>query len=129
VWDPSAIAEDDPRATPGWLLAFDHDPISGAVYAGNQNGEVTKWIDQRRVDGWGLGRRRSMIVDLTVHEDGRHIAVLDSRGFIEVLDAADGESLLTLGPIPGSPRSVSIHGDVLHVHSSDGRFQSWGQSD
>jgi WD40 repeat protein/tRNA A-37 threonylcarbamoyl transferase component Bud32 len=127
VWDPRRLNWEEPLAIPGWIVAFTHDPATDTSYAGSQNGLVSKWRSEIRVPDWGIGRRRSMIQDLALHPEGRYLVTLDSRGFIEVLDTVDGEPMVMLGPLPGTPESISIDGGVVTAHASDGRALRWGE--
>ncbi len=127
-WEPIIRTNEAGDTHPGWVLAFAASPNGDVLFIGNQNGEVTKWVNGRRVSGWGIGRRRSMIRDIALHQNGEHVVVLDSRGFLDVLNVDSGEPLVTLGPISGTPIGIAIRGDTVTAYASRGRSRSWGNA-
>ena len=109
----------------GWLLSYaEAADDTGDWFAGGHNGDVVR----HGTISWGLNTRRTSIIGLAVHPDGRHLAVLGSAGTIDIVDARLGERICTIGPVPGEPVSISIdeNGQSLKVHARDGSTHRWG---
>ena len=124
---PERIA--DPQI--GWLLSYaEAADGKGDWFAGGHNGDVVRHGSNGDVS-WSLNSRRTSIVGLAAHPDGRHLVVLGSAGTIDIVDALDGERICTLGPVSGEPMAISIdeNGQSLKVHSRDGSVKRWGATE